>query len=123
MKIVRAIQQAGSIASNPNDRIGYGIPDMKKAFTSLLIDFASLSATGNDCEVTLNWTSKDVAAMKYEIERKTPGNVNYIKIAEVNPQAGKGLTTLILLLPMYHAPEAEPGTVHRNNCIFLKKKK
>ena len=38
MKIIRAIQQAGSISTTPNDRIGYGIPNMKQAFANLLID-------------------------------------------------------------------------------------
>jgi hypothetical protein len=92
IKIVRAIQKSGSIASTPNDRIGYGIPDMKKAFTNLLVDFATSSASINACNVTLNWTSKDVDAMKYEIERKAPGDANYIKIADVNPSAGQILS-------------------------------
>ncbi|HET6225642.1 MAG TPA: S8 family serine peptidase, partial [Bacteroidia bacterium] len=39
MRIVRALREAGSIASAPNDRIGYGIPDMKVAFSSLLTQF------------------------------------------------------------------------------------
>jgi subtilisin family serine protease len=88
MKIVQAMRQAGSIAATPNDRIGYGIPDMKKAFSNLLVEYATSSATLNNCSVTLNWNSKDVAAMKYEIERKAAGDTGYIKISEVNPQAG-----------------------------------
>ncbi|MBK5269713.1 MAG: S8 family peptidase [Bacteroidia bacterium] len=88
MKIVRAIQQAGSIAGSPNDRIGYGIPDMKKAFSSLLVDFATSDATNDACTVTINWTSKDVAAMKYEIERKAPGESVFTKVGEINPMPG-----------------------------------
>ena len=30
--------------------------------------------------------------MKYEIERKAPGDITYIKIGELNPQAGSVLT-------------------------------
>ena len=41
MKIRSALWHAGSITNIPDDRIGYGIPDMKKAFTNLLIDFSS----------------------------------------------------------------------------------
>src|SRR5258706_2311265 len=92
MRIIRALREAGSIFSTPNDRIGYGIPDMKAAFTSLLIEYATSNATVNACNVTLNWNSKDVAAMKYEVERKAPGDANYIKIADVTPQAGNILT-------------------------------
>ena len=93
LKIVQALKQAGSIYSSPNDRIGYGIPDMKKAFGALLTEFASSSATLNDCNVTINWTSKDVSAMKYEIERKTPGDLTFVKVGELNPQEGNLLAT------------------------------
>lgn len=88
MRIIRALKEAGSIYATPNDRIGYGIPDMKNAFASLLTEFATSSATANNCTVTLNWISKDVGAMKYEIERKAPGDADYIKIGETNPQPG-----------------------------------
>ncbi|MES1222511.1 MAG: S8 family serine peptidase, partial [Bacteroidota bacterium] len=91
MKIVRALQKAGSIFSTPNDRIGYGIPDMKKAFSELLVDFATSNATINACNVTVNWTSKDVAAMKYEIERKAPGEAVFTKVGELNPLSGTTL--------------------------------
>ncbi len=92
MRIREALWKAGSITTAPNDRIGYGVPDLKKAFTDLLMQFASASASVTDCKVTLNWTSKDIAAMKYEIERKAPGEPIYTKIASVNPQAGVILT-------------------------------
>lgn len=92
MRIVRAIKESGSIFSAPNDRIGYGIPDMKAAFIRLLIEYATANATVNACNVTLNWNSKDVEAMKYEIERKTPADIGYLKVGELNPQAGSILT-------------------------------
>ncbi len=88
MRIVRAMKEAGSIFNTPNDRIGYGIPDMKAAFASLLVEYATSNATINTCTVTLNWNSKDVSAMKYQVERKAPGDLNYTKIADVDPQAG-----------------------------------
>jgi serine protease AprX len=91
MRIIRALKEAGSIFATPNDRIGYGIPDMKAAFTTLLVEYAASNATISTCTVTLNWNSKDVAAMKYEIERKTPADISYIKIADVTPQAGNVL--------------------------------
>jgi len=91
MRIVRALREAGSIVATPNDRIGYGIPDLKAAFGKLLTEFATSSSTINGCRVFVNWTSKDVGAMKYEIERKLPGDITYSKIAEVNPLAGTTL--------------------------------
>ena len=91
MRIVRALREAGSRASNPNDSIGYGIPDMKKAFGSLLVEYATSTAALNACNVTLNWTTKDVSNMAYEIERKTPDDLSFVKIADVPAVSGNPL--------------------------------
>jgi hypothetical protein len=82
MKIIDALRKAGSIASSPNDRIGYGIPDVKKALVQLTKDFATASASVAACNTTLSWKSKDMSTMKYEIERKAPGEPDYKKIGE-----------------------------------------
>jgi serine protease AprX len=82
MRIVNALRLSGHKASAPDPRYGYGIPDMKKAVLLLLKDFATSSATISNCKTTLTWTSKDVEAMKYEIERKAPGEATYTKVAE-----------------------------------------
>jgi serine protease AprX len=92
MKIIHALQQAGSTASTPGDRIGYGIPNMKTAFASLLTEYATSSSSANGCRVTINWNSKDVSAMKYEVERKAPGETVYSKIADITAQAGTVLS-------------------------------
>jgi hypothetical protein len=89
IKILKTLQQSGSITATPDNRIGYGIPDLKKAFSNLLVEFATSGATVNTCNATISWTSKDVDAMKYEIERKVPGEIVYTKVGELNPQAGK----------------------------------
>jgi hypothetical protein len=83
IKIINALRQAANNVATPNDRIGYGIPDMKKAVMSLLKEFASSSATVSECKSTISWTSKDVAAMKYEIERKAPNETSFKKIKEI----------------------------------------
>ncbi|MEO7984240.1 MAG: S8 family serine peptidase, partial [Bacteroidota bacterium] len=88
IKIIRALQQAGHKFTTPDDRVGYGIPNMKLAFANLLVDYATASSTVTGCRVAVSWNSKDIAAMKYEIERKAPGETVYSKIGEVNPQAG-----------------------------------
>ncbi len=87
IKIIDALRRSGNIASAPNDRIGYGIPDVKKATFILLKDFATSTASITNCNTTINFTSKDMSLMKYEIERKNPGASNYLKVAEV---AGTG---------------------------------
>jgi len=93
MRIARALREAGSIASAPNDRIGYGIPDLKSAFETLLTEFATSTSTINGCRIFVNWTSKDIVAMKYEIERKRPGETSFTKIGEFTPTPGVSLTT------------------------------
>ncbi|MCW3073898.1 MAG: family serine peptidase [Flaviaesturariibacter sp.] len=82
MKIINALRQAGSRATNPNDTIGYGIPDVKKALLNLTKEFSTSGGSVNNCKTTVNWTSKDVADMKYEIERKAPGQTSFTKISE-----------------------------------------
>ena len=93
MRIVRALRESGSIASAPDNRIGYGIPDLKSAFGSLLTEFATSTSTINGCGVSVNWTSKDVSAMKYEIERKGPGETSFTKVGDLSPSAGVSLAT------------------------------
>jgi subtilisin family serine protease len=87
MKIIDALRQAGSKVSAPDNKIGYGIPDVKKALLNLVKDFASANASVSNCAVNLQWTSKDVSSMKYEIERMIPGQNGFSKIAE---QDGSG---------------------------------
>ncbi|MBD0374865.1 MAG: S8 family serine peptidase, partial [Flavisolibacter sp.] len=82
IKIIRALQQSGHLAGAPNNRMGYGIPNMKRAVMLLVKDFSTATVSTAACKATINWTSKDVAAMRYEIERKAPGDTGYLRIAE-----------------------------------------
>jgi serine protease AprX len=84
MKIIDALRKAGSIVATPNDRIGYGIPDVRKAVMSLLKEFSTANASLTNCKTTINWMSKDMSAMKYEIERKLPGQPGFTKVGEVS---------------------------------------
>jgi hypothetical protein len=49
MRIIRALKEAGSIYASPNDRIGYGIPDLKTAFGTLLTEYATSTASITAC--------------------------------------------------------------------------
>ena len=91
MRIIRALKEAGSTFNTPDDRTGYGIPDMKAAFAALLTEYATSNTTMSLCTVTLSWNSKDVSAMKYQVERKAQGDVNYVKIGDVDAQPGNVL--------------------------------
>lgn len=87
-KILKVLQRAGNRYGSPNDSTGYGIPDMRLAVMLLLKDFSSATATSaSACKASLTWQSKDVAGMKYEVERKAPGETSFAKIGEA---AAKG---------------------------------
>jgi hypothetical protein len=92
MQIIGALRQAGSKATAPDDRVGYGIPDMKKAVLLLLKAFVSISVATSSCKNTINWTSKDSKGMKYEIERQAPGETVFTKIGEQDA-AGTSFST------------------------------
>ena len=87
MKIRSALWLAGDSVNNPNPRTGYGVPNMKTAFVNLLQDFSTANGNIGNCKTTLNWTSKDVSSMRYEIERKIFGETNFTKIADVPAQS------------------------------------
>lgn len=93
MRIVRALKESSSIYNNPNDRIGYGIPDMKKAVGDLLVEFSTATITESNCMAQLKWTSKDVSAMRYEIERMLPGENQFTRVAQVAAQDGAVFST------------------------------
>jgi serine protease AprX len=80
--IANVIRRSGHLFSTPNDRIGYGIPDMKKAVMLLLKEFASSSVVVQGCTPVISWKSKDITGMKYEIERKANGEALFTKIGE-----------------------------------------
>jgi len=84
MTIIDALRRSATLFQTPNERIGYGIPDMKKAVALLLRPFTQVAVT--NC-TTVNWTSKDVSAMRYEIERRKGSDTAFVKIAE---QSGMG---------------------------------
>ena len=93
MQIRSALWQSGSRATTPDDRVGYGIPDMKKAFANLLLQFSTANGSISNCKATLNWTSKDVPAMRYEIERKLFGESNYSRVAVVTARQNRSMLT------------------------------
>lgn len=83
--IREAIIKSSNNFNTPNDRLGYGIPNMKTAFGILLNKYAKItSANFNNCIATIYWQSKEHASMQYVIERKLPGSNNYAVIKTLN---------------------------------------
>lgn len=80
MGIINALQQSANRASNPNDRIGYGIPDMKKAFVLLIKQLYSQQSSVSNCTANIQLTTKTDSAISIVIERKLPSELNYTVI-------------------------------------------
>lgn len=88
MRIANALKESANRFTSPDDRTGFGIPDMRKAFSTLLIEYAGLTVNLSPCEIVLDWNSKDNGTMKYELERKTGNDSGFIKIAEIQAKQG-----------------------------------
>lgn len=84
MKIITTLRKASDKFNVPDSQYGYGLPNMKLATCFLLADFSNMTASINNFTTTLNWNSKDISGMRYEIERKLPGETDYKKIFTLN---------------------------------------
>ena len=77
MAILDAMQRASSRFTTPNDRIGYGIPDMKKAFVILLRKSFTKQNTVAGCFATFQLNVKQDNSMKLVVERKLSNEIVY----------------------------------------------
>jgi serine protease AprX len=84
-KIITTLRQSSDRFTSPHEQYGYGLPNMKKAFGILVSDISTMSASINNFTATINWSSKDVSAMRYLLERKLPNESNYTVIQTVQP--------------------------------------
>ena len=82
-KIITTLHKASDKYTTPGDRYGYGLPNMKTAVGILVSDISNMTANLNNLTTTINWNSKDISSMRYDIERKLPGELNYTKIQTV----------------------------------------
>jgi hypothetical protein len=84
MRIITVMQESATRATNPNDRVGYGIPDMKKAFVKLIRQLYTQQSVVANCAVNLQWTAKTDSAISMVVERKLPAEANYTAISTHN---------------------------------------
>ncbi|RYY87886.1 MAG: T9SS type A sorting domain-containing protein [Chitinophagaceae bacterium] len=80
MTIIGAIRAASTKATSPDTIIGYGIPDMRKALMELTKAAATSAISTSTCKATISWSSKDVSAMRYELQRNIPGQAAYTTV-------------------------------------------
>ena len=84
MKIVATLRQSADRFTAPHEQYGYGLPNMKKAVGILLGDVSTMNASMSNCTTTINWSSKDLSTMRYDIERKLPNEPNYSIIKSIS---------------------------------------
>lgn len=80
MRIIDVLQQSATKAANPDDRVGYGIPDAKKAFVMLQKSLFTLQSNFTDCRANILFSVKTDPTMKIDIERKLMGETNFTLI-------------------------------------------
>lgn len=77
MGIISVMQQSATRATNPDNRVGYGIPDMKKAFVMLIKQLFTKQSQVASCNAVLQWTAKTDSVISIVLERKLPADINY----------------------------------------------
>ena len=75
--IINSMEASASKANNPDNRIGYGIPDMKKAFVILYKKLYSQQALINNCTVTLKFAAKTDNTINFILERKLSSETDF----------------------------------------------
>ncbi len=68
--IITVLEQSSTKAATPDDRVGYGIPDMKKAFVTLERQLFTKSFSTANCKTSLQWTAKADSAITIDLQRK-----------------------------------------------------
>lgn len=86
MEIIDEVQKSSHKFNNPDIRFGYGLPNFRKAFYSLLTRSFSANIVSSGCTFTINWKSKDNKTMKYEVERKVGNDSAFTVISTINSQ-------------------------------------
>lgn len=81
MDIIQGLRQSADQFAFPDDRKGYGIPDVKKAFVSFIKQLRTFSANlTDDCHVIFSFQIKAAQNMNVVIERKLPSDVDYVVV-------------------------------------------
>lgn len=91
MGIIDALQLSATKYSNPDNRVGYGIPDAKKAFVMLQKRLFTKQSSLSNCTVQLRFSLKTDNTMSQVIERKLPGATDYTIVTTLQNNAAWGL--------------------------------
>jgi serine protease AprX len=84
MAILDAMQRSASKYTTPDDRVGYGIPDMKKSFALLLKKSYTQQSSITNCTTTINLNVKYDNTMNVIVERKQSNQTAYATFKTIN---------------------------------------
>lgn len=80
MTIIEYIRRSADRYTTPNDRVGYGIPDMKKAFVMLVQKLYTGQSGYSNCKANLSWRVKTDTSVKLYVQRKLANANSYTTI-------------------------------------------
>lgn len=80
MDIIEGIRKSGDRYSTPDDRTGYGIPDVKRAFVNFVQQLHTLSSYMDECNAVFNYKIKASQEMNLVFERKLPSDPDYLMV-------------------------------------------
>lgn len=105
MAIIDVLQKSASKYNAPDDRVGYGIPDVKKAFALLVKKLFSQNASINNCEAQLQLTIKTGSQMSIIAERKLSNETAYTTIDSIPQNGNFSLKTITITDNLQGQPE------------------
>jgi hypothetical protein len=88
MDIIQGLRKSADRFTTPDDRSGYGIPDVKKAFVNFIKQLHTQSAGISNCTASFDYSIKAASNMSVVIERMLPSDNNYISISTFNFTGG-----------------------------------
>jgi len=77
LQVMEALRRSADRYSNPNDRSGYGIPDVKKAFADIVTQLHTRSANVDQCVARIQLSVKAGQDMQVVLERKLPSDSSF----------------------------------------------
>lgn len=97
MGIIDALEKSADRFTTPDDRSGFGIPDVKKAFVQLIKKlYKQQISISNSCKTNIGFTVKIATDMNIEIERKLPTDAAYKTISMFTPTNNFAATSFVI---------------------------
>ena len=77
MEIIQGLRKSSDRFTTPDDRTGYGIPDVKRAFVNFIGQLRTFTSYMDECTAVFNYKVKASSNMNLVFERKLPSDADY----------------------------------------------